>query len=571
MVVKHRGALMKKFRISAAMIAAFAGAAFATHAWAADVGMPTKAPPPPPAPPAPVACGTIWDFFVTNCPLSWSGITIYGTVDMGVTYQTHGTPFDPNFPTGASYLLGAGGGNATNRSPGFGLAPNGLSQSNIGLKINEPVAPGGWSFIGQFELAYDPYSFLLSNAPQAMQNGIGVAENQQALPFDSSRWGWLAATNMVGFSQPVFGTLTFGRQNSLQNDSLNAFDPFGASYAFAMIGYSGKFAGGGATEEARWTTAIKYRVNVGDFRFAVEGQPFAGSHDGYDTYNPNNGAIAGEVGWDIKNYFPGVLSLNFIGAWERDAVNIGTTFPGQTFVGISGTPLTFPSGFSAGCATCSGLKATLSDNTSFTAEAKYSFGSWGTAPPPVVAKAPPPPAGPSGIPLTVYAGYEWIQFTEPSDQQLTSFRDDGFVFNFWNTAASSLSANGTTIANNAFNSLCKSHYACTNEIFQFVWTGFKYGFTRDLDLIGAYYHEWQDQFINPTDATGAAKTCQLNSTALAQCAGSMDEFSVALDWRFLPKWDAYIGTAYSVAYGGIANGDITRNNLATTGGVRFRF
>jgi len=28
---------------------------------------------------------------------------------------------------------------------------------------------------------------------------------------------------------------------------------------------------------------------------------------------------------------------------------------------------------------------------------------------------------------------------------------------------------------------------------------------------------------------------------------------------------------YSAAYGGIANGDITRNNLATTAGVRFRF
>jgi hypothetical protein len=28
---------------------------------------------------------------------------------------------------------------------------------------------------------------------------------------------------------------------------------------------------------------------------------------------------------------------------------------------------------------------------------------------------------------------------------------------------------------------------------------------------------------------------------------------------------------YSAAYGAIANGDISRNNLATTAGVRFRF
>ena len=51
----------------------------------------------------------------------------------------------------------------------------------------------------------------------------------------------------------------------------------------------------------------------------------------------------------------------------------------------------------------------------------------------------------------------------------------------------------------------------------------------------------------------------------------MDAASVVLDWRFLPKWDWYIGMMYSVADGGIANGDITRNNLATTSGVRFRF
>ena len=51
----------------------------------------------------------------------------------------------------------------------------------------------------------------------------------------------------------------------------------------------------------------------------------------------------------------------------------------------------------------------------------------------------------------------------------------------------------------------------------------------------------------------------------------MDAASAVLDWRFLPKWDWYIGTMYSVAFGGIANGDISRNNLATTSGVRFRF
>ena len=101
-------------------------------------------------------------------------VTFYGIVDLGGTYQTHGTPFDRNFPTGASYLLGAGGTGATNRNAGFGLAPNALSQSNVGVKIVEPIG-GGWSFVAEGELAFDPYSLLLANAPQAMQNAIGTA------------------------------------------------------------------------------------------------------------------------------------------------------------------------------------------------------------------------------------------------------------------------------------------------------------------------------------------------------------------------------------------------------------
>ena len=86
-----------------------------------------------------------------------------------------------------------------------------------------------------------------------------------------------------------------------------------------------------------------------------------------------------------------MLSLDGIGTYERDAVNIGATYPGQTF-NADGTPTTFPSGFFAGCTHCSGLKATLSNNLSFTAEAKYSFGSWGPEQP-IVAKAPSSAAG----------------------------------------------------------------------------------------------------------------------------------------------------------------------------------
>jgi len=551
---------------SCGLAAAFATAAVlvgASAASAADMdNMVTKAPPPPAWSP-PTACSSLYDFFVTACPLTWNGVTFYGTVDIGGSYMTHGAPFDPNFPTGVPYVIGGGGTGATGRLSGLFLAPNAMSQSNAGFKVKEAIG-GDWSFVGQAGVAFDPYSLLLSNAPQAMQNAIGTAQNQEGSPIDSSRWGWLADQIYAGVSSGTYGTLTFGRQNVLENDGIVAYDPFGAAYGFSLIGFSGKTAGAGDTEEARWTTAIKYRVNIGDFRLSVMGQPIGGTDGGYNAYNPNNGAISGGIGGDIRNVVPGVISLDFIGTFEKDAVNWSMMYPGSTNVnGFPGGAKPFPAD--------AAIKATISNQTAFMALAKWTFGSWGNTPPPVVGKAAPAPSGPSGIPLTLYFGYEWIQFANPSDPQ-SSFRDDGFLFTdpsggtLHGAVASTI---GTSINNNAFNALCGTGTGgCSNEIFQVIWTGAKYGITKDLDVIGAYYHYIQNQYT--AQLTGAAQTCAV-TTAHSQCAGWYDTASAALDWRFLPKWDAYIGVTYSAAYGGIANGDISTNNLAVTSGVRFRF
>jgi predicted porin len=555
MIVKQRALfLLAGIALGASLMSAPASAA--------DMdAMATKAPPYAVAPAAvgPASCNSFAGFWLTDCQLLWAGVRLYGTVDVGGTYQTHGTPFDRNFPTGASYLLGAGGTGATNRTTGFGLGPNAMSQSVIGISSKEPLAPD-WNFVSVNELAYDPYSLLLANAPAALAVAKGTAQNNEALPFDSSRWGWLGAQNFIGVNSPTYGTLTFGRQNALETDGVNAYDPMGGAYAFSPIGYSGKAAGGGDTEDARWTTAFKYRVNIGNFRLALMAQPVGGPTAGLNAYNPNNGAISGDIGADFAHLFggPGILSLDAIGTYERDAVNISMIYPGQV-VNAAGWPTSFPA--------TGANKATISDQTAFMALAKYSFGSWGSPTPPIVGKGPVPPSGPVGVPLTLYAGYEWIQFASPSDPQ-SNFNDDGYTF-FDPTAltgghGSVASVNLTSINNNAFNALCGTGTGCKDEVFQIFWVGAKYGITRDLDIIGAYYEYFQSQYVN---GAGICAT----PAAHSQCAGNFYVGSAVLDWRFLPKWDAYIGTMYSQANGGIANGDITRTNLATTAGVRFRF
>jgi hypothetical protein len=83
-------------------------------------------------------------------------------------------------------------------------------------------------------------------------------------------------------------------------------------------------------------------------------------------------------------------------------------------------------------------------------------------------------------------------------------------------------------------------------------------------LAVAYYHYIQNQYV------GGAGICT-NPTAHSQCAGTFDAVSALIDWRFLPKWDAYFGMMFSQVNAGLSNGYLARNNFDPTVGVRFRF
>ena len=150
---------MKRTSLSIAGVSTLLIAASLGGATASD--MATKAPPPM-AVTAPVACSGLWDFLVTSCPLSWYGVTIYGTVDAGVTWQSHGTPYNGSLPAGAEYLISKN----SNRAQ-WNPANNAVSQSNIGVKGNEEFAPG-WAFVFDLQANFNPYSLQLSNGPKSV-------------------------------------------------------------------------------------------------------------------------------------------------------------------------------------------------------------------------------------------------------------------------------------------------------------------------------------------------------------------------------------------------------------------
>ena len=90
----------------------------------------------------------------------------------------------------------------------------------------------------------------------------------------------------------------------------------GASYAFSVIGWQGTAVGGGRTEDARISTAVKYRVDVGDwFRLGAIYQV-----GGYDQNNATQGEWGAQIGKDINFGAYGKLSLDAIYTVDKGAV-----------------------------------------------------------------------------------------------------------------------------------------------------------------------------------------------------------------------------------------------------------
>jgi predicted porin len=505
----------RKLMGCSALLGAWLSVGAASGAWAADAAASKAAPASTSASTstsAPKTCTGVWDFIETDCQLTWYGITLYGTIDAGFGWQSHGAPFDPRSAVGASYLI-----QKQNRSPMWGAAPNALSNSTIGIKGTEPI---GWntSLVFALDAGFDPYSFRFSDGPGSVAANTGIPINLQSAHADSSRAGqWYNGQGYVGLSSPTYGTLTVFRQNSLTYDGVLNYDPLGGSYAFSVIGFQGITCGGGDTENCRNSTSLKYRLNVGQFRVAALWQ-----FGGYGQNNASNGAYQFGAGADIPTWGKGVLSVDAIYSYVRDAVSVALA-PGSNDANGVPIPPFLPQTFTA----------TISDNRAVMLLAKYVDG-----------------------PLKLYAGYEQIQFMAPSDPQ-TAFTDIAGTFLCQNCVA----FNNTNIVNTAF-----GVNGLGDRTLHVMWAGVKYAVTDELDVIGAYYHYIQNSFFG---TSAGAAPC--SGSEHSQCAGALDAYSAVIDWKFAPKWDVYAGVMFSQENGGLANGFLQRNNIDPTVGLRFRY
>jgi predicted porin len=314
--------------------------------------------------------------------LTYMGVTLYGTVDVGIAYMTHGAPLSQTWAPGLPYFVQ----NFSNHSI-TSAAPNGLSQSKVGLSGVEPLW-GDWTGVFRLETGFDPTSGRLTDGPGSLVADNGRSAATKISAGDSSRAGQpFQGAAFAGVSSPTFGTLTFGRQNTLMSEALSKYDPQLQSNAFSPISLQGTAGGFGDTQDRVFDSSIKYVINVGPAHAAI-------IHEfGSDGYVPENSNEV-SVGADVAG-----LSVDAIYGKIHGAVSAASLTAAQVPTVATGT-----------------LAATISDNTGYGGLAKYDLQQW--------------------LPIKLYAGWERIKFNNP-DHAIPAGSQDigGYILSITNNAA----------------------------------------------------------------------------------------------------------------------------------------
>ncbi len=258
-------------------------------------------------------------------PICWKGVCVFGTFDVGAGWASHGAPVNSDLYFGNVAV------NKANGNAYFGVVPSGLSQTTIGIKGQEEVLPG-LSVVFKASTGINPQSGQLANAPGSQAANNGLSWPSQSLNADGTRGGQAFNDELyAGVASKEFGTLTFGRQKSLSNETFAAYDPAGFSYNYSLIGLSGTpVAGGGITDDGRLDDAIKYRVQFNGLHFGalykfIDGSAGTGAKDNNYAYQFNLGGEYQGFGVDVvAGHFNQSITYGVLSAAQVATVGIPT-------------------------------------------------------------------------------------------------------------------------------------------------------------------------------------------------------------------------------------------------------
>jgi predicted porin len=439
--------------------------------------------------------------------LTFAGITIYGTVDIGVEYVSHGAPLSQLWSPGLPSFIQ----NFSNHSI-LSVNGNGLSQSKLGISGVESLHVGDFNGIFRLETGFNPWSGRLVDGPGSLALDNGKAAAVKISAGDSSRAG--QAFNGVAFagvSSKTFGTLTFGRQNGLMLDMLTKYDPQLQAQAFSPIALSGTSGGLGDTQSNRLDNSLKYVLQMGPARV---GYIHGFGSDGYVPQNSNEFSVGADfAGFSIDALYGlvhGEVAAASLSAANITALNAATPLPAWS---MSNT-----------------LGATISDNTGYSLQMSYNAKDY--------------------FPIKFYAGWERIKYNNPSHTIPGGSIDiGGYQLGASNATNPDI---GNIVNNAAFN---------IQKIFQISWVGARWSVTPDFDLTAAGYGYNQKSF--------AANGC--HNASATSCAGELADISLVADWHFTKRFDTYAGVNWSRVQNGLASGFLFKSEYSPMVGVRFNF
>ena len=486
----------------------------------------------PAAPASPTGCASEHEFFATDCPLTWHGITLYGTYDVGVGWVSHGLPENAYNYEGESLV------NRNGNHSQFLIAPNNLSQTGLGIRGKEEFLHD-WFVVFNASTGINPQSGQLANASATdfINNGLPRGSYSEAI--DGARAGQTFNDEFfAGVSSVYLGTLTFGRQRALGTDTMLAYDPAGGGYAFSYIGYNGTMAGGGDTEDTRWDDAIKYRLTYGPVHFGAMYKFVDGSGGCYSasatwtaaTCTPE-AAHNSAYGFDLGAEY-GQFSADIVVQHYNDAISVlnpllGPQSPSAPYQSTLNSINTNPINGANLIGTTNTLYGIVTDNTALMLAAKYTWDQF-----------------------KFFGGYEHILQDNPSNPLGVGASDQG----------------GYILSGVEDNNLDSP------KVVQIWWTGVKYAYDSKTEITLSYYEQLQNDFRIPS-------TCSQAAGFRSSCAGTLNEASLYVDHHFTKRFDAFAGITYSDVSGGLAiaiphgpgvpyNYD---SNIAPTIGGRFAF
>ncbi len=317
--------------------------------------------------------------------LSSHGLTLYGVVDVGFQYDTHGAAFSDFRPGSSANIVQKNSHEAVS-----GVTSSNMGQSRLGIQGNEPLG-GELTAQLQLETFFNPQSGNLANSLQSLVANNGRSPVTQTTNTDGSSAGQAFQTAFAGLRSARLGGLTFGRQLTLLTSSTIRFDPQYDATAFGLFGASGAYSGGGSTEDKRLDGVWKYTSRPGGL-----------AHLGL-LYKPresrqvSNSAFQAELGIDTAR-----LAVSAVFSKINAAVSATPLSPSQ----LTSLP-------KLGDAAGSSLAATVSDNIATAIMALYQADQ-----------------------LKIFAGYERIQFANPATPLAAGYRDiGGYTLAFVNNNA----------------------------------------------------------------------------------------------------------------------------------------